>query len=480
MKRINTLGYRMSRRMLSGFLWSFWGLSASYSMANALQPVSEINLNEPPPPWEARSTDVPITLDAVNAPNSATTGVLPQGDIEAWYQKRQQHPLSMTQRIPALEAKAQQGDIQAQYELAVLLQSAKQGNIYQAIHWFTEAAKAGHAKAQYALALIHQEKADSVDDQQTALNWAIQAATKGHRDAQYYVGLQYLNGGAASINHEQARHWLQLASEQGHMPAKIALMVKSSKATESSADMAVLLANSEPEILERDAPLTLEGKPVAQTQALGEDAPSFVSPPVPSLEPQHSYLAPPMIALNNAEAQAANILLNEEPEEYIKVANVTAPERPATPPPSKQPIATQTQGAKVRNIMQSAKRGDKQAQLALGTLYEDGDGGLSQDYDKAIHWYQQSADQGYAKAQYNLGLLYEDGKGVKQDFYEAAQWYKRAANNGFAEAQNNLGVLYITGKGVMQDKNRAELMFRRAAEQGNKNAVRNLAMLSKG
>ncbi|HHC73828.1 MAG TPA: sel1 repeat family protein, partial [Thiothrix sp.] len=196
MKIRNALGYRMSRRMLSGFVLSFMGLSPSYSMANALQPVNEINLNEPPPPWEARPTGGSPTLDSINNTNSATTGTLPQGDIEAWYQKRQQHQLSIAQRIPALEAKAKQGDSQAQYELAVLLQSAEQGNIDQAIHWFTEAANSGHAKAQYALALIYQEKAVSVDDQQTALNWAIQAATQGHREAQYYVGLQYLNGGA--------------------------------------------------------------------------------------------------------------------------------------------------------------------------------------------------------------------------------------------------------------------------------------------
>lgn len=462
----------MSSLMLSGLFVGLNSLSVQHSFANTLQPVNEVNLHEPPPPWEARQAGGTQPIEHTD--NSATAA-LPQGDIEAWYQKRQQHQLSKAQNIPALEQKAKQGDINAQYELAVLLQSAEQGNIYQAIHWFTQAANAGNAKAQYALALIYQEKADSVDDQQTALNWAIQAATNGHREAQYYVGLQYLNGGATAVDTEQANQWLKLASEQGHMPAKIALMVKSGKAFEPSTTL--LIADNEPEILERDAPLTLDGKridtteAVAQTHALEEPVVSPASPPAT----RQAYPAPPMIALNDTQAKAASALLNEEPEEYIEVANITAPPRPEKP--ATQPAETQTFGKKVRQIMQAAKQGDKQAQLALGTLYEDGEGGLSQDYEKAIYWYQKSADQGYAKAQYNLGLLYEDGKGMAQDYYEAAQWYKRSANNGFAEAQNNLGVLYITGKGVMQDKNRAELMFRRASEQGNKNAERNLSML---
>ncbi|MEI6847264.1 MAG: tetratricopeptide repeat protein [Chlorobiaceae bacterium] len=101
-----------------------------------------------------------------------------------------------------------------------------------------------------------------------------------------------------------------------------------------------------------------------------------------------------------------------------------------------------------------------------GVMYENGKGGVTQDYVEAARWYRLAAEQGYAQAQCNLGLLYESGKGVTQDYAEAARWYHLAAEQGHAQAQFNLGLLYKSGRGVTQDSAEAERWFRLAAEQG--------------
>ena len=84
-----------------------------------------------------------------------------------------------------------------------------------------------------------------------------------------------------------------------------------------------------------------------------------------------------------------------------------------------------------------AKKGDKEAQAVLGTMYSNGQG-VKQDYKKAIEWYEKAATQGHADAQYDLGVMYDSGQGVKQDYKKAIEWYEKAAAQGLAMAQYNL------------------------------------------
>lgn len=158
-----------------------------------------------------------------------------------------------------------------------------------------------------------------------------------------------------------------------------------------------------------------------------------------------------------------------------------------------------------------ARRGDKVAQYNIGYFYASGTGGVSQDYKKAVQWYQKAVDQGYsfaqlnlgnlyhkglgvpkdcikaaelfrkaanqgeAKAQYALGLLYHKGEGVPRDYTAAAYWYQKAADQGFASAQNNLGNLYGKGLGVAKNEQKALELYRKAANQGEEVAQFNLA-----
>lgn len=113
-----------------------------------------------------------------------------------------------------------------------------------------------------------------------------------------------------------------------------------------------------------------------------------------------------------------------------------------------------------------AGQGHAFAQLALGIMYDQGQG-VSQDVTEAAKWYRLAADQGNADAQFQLGMIYKKGRGVSQDDTEAAKWYRLAAEQGNADAQFHLGMMYRKGQGVPQDKSEAVKWYQLAAEQVN-------------
>jgi len=73
-----------------------------------------------------------------------------------------------------------------------------------------------------------------------------------------------------------------------------------------------------------------------------------------------------------------------------------------------------------------AKKGNVEAQVVLGEIYEKGLGGFT-DPALAAQWYRKAAGQGSSRAQINLGHLYEKGLGVEQNLPEALNWYRKAS-----------------------------------------------------
>lgn len=156
-----------------------------------------------------------------------------------------------------------------------------------------------------------------------------------------------------------------------------------------------------------------------------------------------------------------------------------------------------------------ATKGDKDAQLKLGYMYETGLGGKA-DVHNALTWYNMSAEQGQSMAQYMLGRLYQMGYlDAKPDYDLAKQWYSRAQSNyspaavalgfvydtvddSYAQAQAsyaiaaenhspvgefNLGLIYEEGKGQPVDLEKARALYQQAADQGHPQAMTRLAGL---
>ena len=128
----------------------------------------------------------------------------------------------------------------------------------------------------------------------------------------------------------------------------------------------------------------------------------------------------------------------------------------------------------VRQLKLAADRGDTEAQLNLGKMYEEGRGGLPVDPEEAARFFKLSADQGNAAAQVRLAGRYETGIGVPKDLQKAAAYYLLAANQGYAAGQSNLADAYEKGAGVPKNLCEAKRLRLLAAAQGEAYAIKNL------
>jgi TPR repeat protein len=106
-----------------------------------------------------------------------------------------------------------------------------------------------------------------------------------------------------------------------------------------------------------------------------------------------------------------------------------------------------------------ADLGDAVTQYSIGSMYGEAIG----DPVEAMTWYQKSAEQGLVIAQEVLADHYLKGEGVTKDPAEAMKWYQRAAEQDVA-IQYQIGDRYATGDGVARDPVEAIKWYRKAAE----------------
>ena len=89
--------------------------------------------------------------------------------------------------------------------------------------WFSEAAKFGHASAQYNLGIMSYLGQGIKKDYVSAANWFRLAADQGHALAQYNLGFLYFEGKGTKKDNLQAYMWIDRAANQGDEKAKKAL-----------------------------------------------------------------------------------------------------------------------------------------------------------------------------------------------------------------------------------------------------------------
>jgi len=422
--KIITISAKKSLFVIMAYLLMY---TTAYTTEPRLSPIATVTLNDPPPPWEVRpnlqaavrNAEQPQRLDnlaIVSQQSTASTIAQPKADQRVLTLEDNSESKTGMIDLPATHTQSRkETGVAAWYRNRQYSQSHDSD-----FDQIEKNALDGNIKAQYQLGLLYYsgsiERPQNTD---TAIHWLGRAAEQGNSDAQYSLGLLYSNDNSHTVNTTLAQKWLRASAEQGHIAAKIALL--------DHADH------------------------ISQTE-------------------QKTILA--------ASSSAKVALRPEQPQEEIRVANITAPPRIESSRINRPSSArSKHQKLNVSHLKQDAYSGDRRSQLLLGSLYEDGKQGISKNLAQAAKWYRKAAKQGYPQAQYNLGLLYEEGKGMTKNYHKATQWYKRAADKGLSEAQNNLGVLYIMGKGVAKNKKRAETLFRHAAKQGNRNAVRNLNLL---
>ncbi|MBI4031343.1 MAG: sel1 repeat family protein [Proteobacteria bacterium] len=127
-------------------------------------------------------------------------------------------------------------------------------------------------------------------------------------------------------------------------------------------------------------------------------------------------------------------------------------------------------------LLPAAEQGQITAQANLGTLYFHGLTGR-RDMAAAMKWLSAAADQGNPDAQYNLAGIYARGDETPQDFAKAAALLEKAAIQGDADAQHSLSAMYIFGHGMDRDSAQAFFWGEKAAAGGNREAQYNLGMM---
>ena len=81
-----------------------------------------------------------------------------------------------------------------------------------------------------------------------------------------------------------------------------------------------------------------------------------------------------------------------------------------------QPVMAQSLRDAAETLRPLAEQGQAQAQTLLGTCYDSGIGGVSQDYAEALKWFRKAAEQGYGDGLADMGTMYAGGFGVPKNY----------------------------------------------------------------
>lgn len=133
--------------------------------------------------------------------------------------------LGWSMASPWLMKSANQGNAEAQFNLAVMYVQGKTGiaNDAQAVEWWEKAATQGHAKAQFRLGVMYEQGAGTAKDISKAMLWYQKAAEQDDADAQLTLGNRYENGLGLPTNINKANEWYQKAAAQGNALAQYRL-----------------------------------------------------------------------------------------------------------------------------------------------------------------------------------------------------------------------------------------------------------------
>ena len=86
-----------------------------------------------------------------------------------------------------------------------------------------------------------------------------------------------------------------------------------------------------------------------------------------------------------------------------------------------------------------------------------------------------SARNGDKEAQHALAMRYYHGRGINQNLEKAYEWHTKAAMQEHTESLNELGWMHLNGEFVPQDEDIAILFYERSAALGNPHGCAHLA-----
>lgn len=130
---------------------------------------------------------------------------------------------TMSERAAEVAARAKQGDIDAQYNLAEAYERGLHGLSHSdesAIVWYIKAGNQGHVEAQRTMGRYYYEGFSVPKDYVKAMEWYLKAANQGSADAQYRVGSMYSFGWGVHEDKNLAMEWYLKAAHGGNYFAR--------------------------------------------------------------------------------------------------------------------------------------------------------------------------------------------------------------------------------------------------------------------
>ncbi|MBR3382421.1 MAG: SEL1-like repeat protein [Clostridia bacterium] len=397
--------------------------------------------------------------------------------------------------IYGLILKAQEGDANAQYELAMryargdgveanaalkkkwLLEAAEKGNAdaaemlgtisffdehdyKSAVHWYEKAANGGSAEGLRSLAFFYDSLGGEMCDAGKAAHYYEKLAERGDSSAQTKLSEIYEAGNGVERNDDKALYWLKKAAEGDDAKAQCLLGERYEKGygVERDEDKAAywyVKAGEQDDIALRMA---------FGTYYLGDDAESRRKNAEIAKLSKRSHWLRKAADLGSVRAK---YLLGELFTDFHSTESGSDPEEG------------------LRLLTEAAENGLPEAQESLGWKYRAGAWALGnaeqKDTEKAYYWLKKAADSGRPKAVRELGELYLDKDFSRRDPKKALKLLNKGMEMGDEYAPYELGKFYLGGVGAEKDIKKAVLYFEKAADAGNSLAMMKLAeMFGKG
>ncbi|WP_096703953.1 SEL1-like repeat protein [Magnetospirillum sp. 15-1] len=328
-------------------------------------------------------------------------------------------PAAAEARHVSLAAAAANGDMEAQYQLAVAYRDGGHGlkaDAQAALVWFMLAGAEGHAAAAAEAAKAFEAGKGVKRDLNAAGNWWYKAGTLGDAQARKRWIDLFIEGEVHAVGSRDGIAWLAESAQAGDLRAMMALA----------------------DVLER-------GQGVAPDSAAAE-----------------GWYRQAALLYGDVEARfRLGRLLLARPAMWRKPAeedwNAKDTERKNRPfgavwYPVKPPNAEEAGAVQLRPGINEGER-----------------------------WLRSAARRGHAEAQYLLGSAKVAGMELPMDMVEGVAWLEAAALQGHAEALFALGDLATKGQGFYaKDPVRAYVMYDLAAAQGEDNAKAARDAVAKG
>ncbi|OYQ35321.1 hypothetical protein CHU95_08895 [Niveispirillum lacus] len=149
-------------------------------------------------------------------------------------------PANADPELKLLEAKAREGEAEAQIGLAdaLIAQTPTSAvDMRRALYWYGQAANKGDADAAWTLAELFRGDLGIPDDMEQAAGWYRKAAEMGHAEAAFDLGLLYTEGYGVERDTSEAARWFQQAADAGIARALYMLGTLYEQGVDGAADL---------------------------------------------------------------------------------------------------------------------------------------------------------------------------------------------------------------------------------------------------